>query len=62
MRDFSQTTLTALARKGIRLVGLQACPDMTSGSPDWANATRSYRVDDNGCGRVWSFQEVLAHA
>lgn len=57
MNDFSRATLRLLARKGIRLVGLQAIPDMTSSMP-YANASRGYVVDDNGCGRVWTFQQV----
>ena len=57
MRDFSPATLRALARKGIRLIGLQALPDMSSPMP-FANATRGYVVDDNGCGRVWTFTQV----
>lgn len=61
MNDFSRKTIAALARKGIRLIGLQAIPDMTSSMP-WANADRGYVMDDNGCGRVWTFNEVLEAA
>lgn len=61
MNDFSKRTLKALARRGIRLIGLQAIPDMTSSMP-MANATRGYVVDDNGCGRVWNFAEVMKAA
>jgi hypothetical protein len=57
MNDFSRKTLTALARKGITLVGLQAIPDVMSAMP-WANASRGYVVNDNGCGRVWTFAQV----
>lgn len=57
MRDFSAATLRQLARKGIRLIGLQALPDMSSAMP-YANAARGYVVDDNGCGRVWTFAQV----
>ncbi len=61
MRDFSASTLRALARKGIRLVGLQAIPDTSSDMP-FANATRGYKVNDNGCGRVWTFAQMLEAA
>jgi hypothetical protein len=55
MNDFSRKTLAALARKGIKLVGLQAIP-----TGKFADYERGYRVDDNGCGRVLTFNEVLA--
>lgn len=61
MNDFSAKTIRALSRKGIRLIGLQAIPDMSSAMP-YANASRGYLMDDNGCGRVWTFAEVLAAA
>lgn len=57
MNDFSRATLRLLARNGIRIVGLQATPDMTSLMP-YANASRGYVIDDNGTGRVWTFQQV----
>lgn len=58
MNDFSRKTLAALARKGITLIGLQAIPDMSSAMP-FANATRGYLVNDNGCGRCWTFAQVM---
>jgi hypothetical protein len=61
MNDFSAKTIAALARKGIFLRGLQAIPDMASPMP-FANATRGYLVDDNGCGRVWTHADVMAAA
>jgi len=61
MNDFSRTTISALARKGIFLTGLQAIPDMALAMP-FANAARGYKVNDNGCGRVWTFAEVMAAA
>jgi hypothetical protein len=57
MRDFSASTLRALARKGIVILGITAIPDMSSAMP-FANATRGYRVDDNGCGRIWTHAQV----
>lgn len=61
MNDFSPATLRRLVRKGIRLIGLQAIPDMASATP-FANASRGYVVDDNGCGRVWTFAQVMEAA
>lgn len=58
MNDFSRKTLAALAKKGIRLIGLTVIPNMASDMP-WATGERGYKVDDNGCGRVWSFADVM---
>ncbi|MDB5910621.1 MAG: hypothetical protein JWP34_4735, partial [Massilia sp.] len=58
MNDFSRKTLNALAAKGIKLLGLQAIPDMSSSMP-YANATRGYVMDDNGTGRVWTHAQVV---
>lgn len=59
MRDFSATTRNALARKGITIYGLCAIPGPGN---DWLNSERGYKVNDNGCGRVWTFAEVLEAA
>lgn len=61
MNDFSKKTLAALARKGIFLIGLQALPNMASAMP-YANADRGYVVNDNGCGRVWTFSQMMEAA
>jgi hypothetical protein len=61
MNDFSRKTLSALTRKGIAIVGLQAIPNMASAMP-FANADRGYVVNDNGCGRVWTFTQVMEAA
>ena len=58
MKDFSKKTLAALARKGISLVGLTVIPDMSSDMP-FANGSRGYQLNDNGCHRIRSFSEVL---
>lgn len=58
MNDFDRKTLRKLAAKGIKLIGIQAIPDMASEMP-WANASRGYTLDDNGTCRVRSFVEVL---
>lgn len=65
MRDFSKKTLAALARKGIALVGLTVIPDMSSDmSSDmpFANGSRGYQLNDNGCHRIRTFAEVLEMA
>ena len=57
MRDFSAKTIAALARKGIRIVGTCVIP--AKGDLPFASGERGYRLDDNGCGRIRSFAEVL---
>lgn len=61
MADFSRKTIAALARKGIRVYGLTVIPNMSSDMP-FATGDRGYKVDDNGCGRIWSFAQVLGAA
>lgn len=61
MRDFSAATRRALARKGIEILRPVAIPDMSSDMP-FANASRGYSVNDNGCGRIWTFAEVMGAA
>ena len=60
-RDFAASTRRALARKGITILAPVALPDMTSPMP-YANATRGYSVNDNGCGRIWTHREVMEAA
>ena len=57
MRDFSRKTLAALARKGIEVLGLTVIP--STGDTPFASGERGYRINDNGCGRVWTFSQVL---
>lgn len=57
MRDFTTKTRNALARKGIAIIGLTVIPD-ASDLP-FASGARGYRVNDNGCGRILSFAQVL---
>jgi len=57
-RDFSRATLSALARRGVDILGGQMLPDTTSPMP-YANAQRGYVVSDNGTGRVLRHAEVL---
>lgn len=57
MRDFSAKTLRNLARKGIILTGLTTIPDMSSDMP-FANGSRAYVVNDNGCHRILTFAQM----
>lgn len=59
LRHFGRKAVTALARKGIRVIGLQAIPD-EQGS--FLSSTTGYVVDDNGCGRVWTYLQVVEAA
>lgn len=61
MRDFSRKTLAALARKGIEVYGTTVIPAVGDPMP-FANGDRGYKVNDNGCGCVWTFAEVLEAA
>ena len=61
MRDFSPATLRRLARKGISVYGSTVIPNAASDMP-FATGERGYKVNDNGCGRVWTFAQVLEAA
>jgi hypothetical protein len=61
MRDFSAATRRALARKGIEIYGLTVIPAVGNPMP-FANGDRGYKVNDNGCGRIWTFAQVLEAA
>lgn len=56
MRDFSRKTLAALASKGITLYGTTVIPG--AGDLPFATGDRGYKVNDNGCGRIWTFAQV----
>lgn len=59
MRDFTAKTRNALARKGIVIMNATFIPG-EDGS--FANGHRAYNVSDNGCGRVWTFAQVMEAA
>ena len=59
MNDFSKKTIKALAQKGMTLIGLTVIPDPRSDMP-FANGSRGYCFDDNGCHRILSFSQVMA--
>lgn len=52
--------IAALARKGIRIYGTCVIPG--EGDLPFATGSRGYKVDDNGCGRIWTFAEVMEAA
>jgi len=58
MNDFSAKTRSALARKGITIIGLTVIPNPNSDMP-WATGDRGYKLNDNGCHRIRSYREVL---
>lgn len=58
MNDFSKATLKALAKRGITIYGITLVPDFGNPMP-YANGERCYKVNDNDCGRIWTFNEVL---
>jgi hypothetical protein len=58
-RHFGRKATTTLARKGIRVISLQAIPDERG---SLLNSTTGYVVDDNGCSRIWSYREVVEAA
>lgn len=57
MSDFDKRTIKALARRGIKVMGLTVIPG--SGPLPMASGSRGYCVDDNGTHRVWTFAQVL---
>jgi hypothetical protein len=59
MFDFSAATRRALARKGIEVYGTTFVP---AADGSFANGDRAYKVSDNGCGRIWTFRQVLEAA
>lgn len=54
-RDFNKTTIKALAKKGIAIVGTQWAPDSEG---NFANGETVYLLDDNGCGKVRTHKQV----
>ncbi len=60
MSDFSRNTIAALARKGITVYGTCVIPG--DGDLPFATGSRGYNVSDNGCGRIWTFTQVIEAA
>lgn len=59
MKDFTAKTRRALAAKGISVLGIQAIPDANG---NFSNAQRGYKINDNGCGRIWTRNQVIEAA
>jgi len=59
MKDFTAKTRRALSAKGISIIGMQSIPDANG---NFANAQRGYKVNDNGCGRIWTRSQVMGAA
>jgi hypothetical protein len=55
-RDFSATTLRALSKRGVQILGVTLLPG--AGDMPYANGERGYVVNDNDCGRVLTFRQV----
>lgn len=58
-RHFSAKTLRSLEKRGIRVLSSTFIPG-SDGS--YCNGETAYNVDDNGCGRVWTFLEIMREA
>lgn len=54
-RHFGRKAVSALARKGITVIGTQSLPD-AKGS--FLNSETGYCINHNGCGRVLSYSEM----
>jgi hypothetical protein len=59
-RHFSAKTLRALTKRGVSITGLTTIPG--AGDMPYANGETGYLVNDNDCGKVWTFAMVLKAA
>lgn len=57
MRDFSKSTLSALSKLGITVVGITVIPD-NSDLP-FASGERGYKLNDNDCLIIRTFAQVM---
>jgi hypothetical protein len=60
LRHFGRKAIAALARKGITITGLTVIPG--EGAMPFATGETGYLVADNGCGRVWTYRQVVEAA
>lgn len=60
MKDFSRKTINALAKKGITIYSITLIP--SNGPMPYANGDTGYKVNDNGCGRIWTYSQVMEAA
>jgi hypothetical protein len=56
--DFSAATVFKLANKGISILRPTVISKPASDMP-FATGNRGYSVNDNGCGRIWTFAQVM---
>ena len=61
IRHFGRKVVSSLASKGISIVGTVA-RKVTWGSSASFGYVTDYQIDDNGCGRIRSLEEVQAMA
>jgi hypothetical protein len=58
-KDFSRTTLAALRKQGIAVIGSTFVPGADG---TFANGERAYQLDDNGTSKLRTFLDVLSIA
>ena len=58
---FGKRAVATLAKRDIRVLGLTVIPAANAAMP-FACGETGYSMDDNGCGRVWTFAQVLKAA
>jgi len=56
IRHFGKTTINALDKLGIQIIDMMTIPG--DGEMPMANGTTGYCVNDNGVGRVLTWQQV----
>ena len=59
MRDFSLSTIQALAKRGISIIGTQAAPAFDG---DMTFSGRVYQISVNGCAAMRSHSQVMEMA
>ena len=60
MADFSRKTLSILATRGISVYGTCVIP--SDGDLPFSTGVRGYKVSQNGCGKIWTFSQVMKAA
>lgn len=59
-RHFDRSTVRALSKRGIEVIGLTTIPG--DGPMPWANGQTGYQVSDNGTGRIFTHAQLRAIA
>lgn len=60
VRHFGKATVAKLAKRGVTFLSLTVIP--SDGPMPFANGNTGYCVNDNGCGRVWTYADVRRFA